>query len=448
MLPAGTHSADCGCDCCAAHSAAAFTPAVTSATSALSTSFVLHGAKWGAPDPNAEGGLVYWAFGRGLGALNMKEAAYLNAVRAAFDAWEAVADIEFVETTASQASIVVAWDDIDGPNGFVGVTDWNYTITSASFNTMIDAKIRFDTADFDRAATDLSSDNFYATAVHEVGHAIGLGHIDNPSQIMYAYIGSIDSPQDGDVTGAQYLYGAPDGVLERSGTGSADALDFSGIGQRLLIDAFGGDDMIFGGANDDDVNGGRGNDRIDGGGGDDHITDPEGNDTISGGSGDDMIFVFSGENRIFGERGQDVLLGGYGNDRLSGGGGHDLIVGDAAAAMVGGCDHIIGGRGNDLLMGGLGPDVFVFRPRDGADRIAAFNIDEGGNTATEATVMGIDFELGADRIKLVGFDLHSVSDVRAALSDKGGNAVFSAEGTTITIEGIKSAMLEDDAFIF
>jgi hypothetical protein len=51
----------------------------------------------------------------------------------------------------------------------------------------------------------------YATAVilHELGHVMGLEHVDDPGQLMYPEIGAPDGLAAGDLNGLQALGGAP-----------------------------------------------------------------------------------------------------------------------------------------------------------------------------------------------------------------------------------------------
>ena len=77
-----------------------------------------------------------------------------------------------------------------------------------------------------------------------------------------------------------------------------------------------------------------------------------------------------GDDRLFGLQGDDVLVGGGGQDRLLGGPDRDWLQGDS------GNDVLIGGMGEDILYGGEGADVLRggtenddLRGGAGADRL-------------------------------------------------------------------------------
>ncbi len=85
------------------------------------------------------------------------------------------------------------------------------------------------------------------------------------------------------------------------------------------------------------------------------------NDTIYGEKGDNTLQGWSGNDLIFGGLGDDLILGQDGNDELQGGLGDDnLQGGDGADLMAGqdGNDRLFGQNGNDQLQGGAGLDIF------------------------------------------------------------------------------------------
>jgi len=51
--------------------------------------------------------------------------------------------------------------------------------------------------------------DIYSVALHEAGHAIGLGHSDNPGDVMYPYYRSRVNLSAGDIKAARVLYGEP-----------------------------------------------------------------------------------------------------------------------------------------------------------------------------------------------------------------------------------------------
>ena len=105
---------------------------------------------------------------------------FRDEVIAAFNAWEAAANIDFVQVTDS-ASVNIRIGDypIDGRAGPGGQSTlgqahswWSGTYYKAS-------QIVFDVDAYD------SSADFYWTALHEIGHAIGLDHATLSTSFMY-----------------------------------------------------------------------------------------------------------------------------------------------------------------------------------------------------------------------------------------------------------------------
>jgi hypothetical protein len=51
--------------------------------------------------------------------------------------------------------------------------------------------------------------DIFSVALHEAGHALGLGHSDQPGAVMYPYYHLASGLTDDDIAGIQALYGAP-----------------------------------------------------------------------------------------------------------------------------------------------------------------------------------------------------------------------------------------------
>lgn len=98
-----------------------------------------------------------------------------------------------------------------------------------------------------------------------------------------------------------------------------------------------------------------GDDLLDGGAGQDELVGNGGNDTLRGGGGIDSLFGLEGDDLLFGDAGNDTLDGGLGDDVLLGGNNSDLFQGaDGADVLIGGLgqDTLRGQGGGDLLIGG------------------------------------------------------------------------------------------------
>ena len=181
------------------------------------------------------------------------------------------------------------------------------------------------------------------------------------------------------------------------------------------------------------------------GSGDDVVAIVGDNSGASGDDGDDIIGALNGDHFIEGGAGADILVGGIGVDDIDGGTGNDVIKGDVST-FLGEGDVISGGTGDDLIEGGLGADTFIFATNDGSDTIGTIDINFANPAAS--TVTGSDFESGVDVIELDGaFGYADEDQAFANVSDVGGTAVFSDQGTTITFEGLTTSDLSADDFI-
>ncbi len=232
---------------------------------------------------------------------------------------------------------------------------------------------------------------------------------------------------------------------------SDDVLSGSAADRHLVADGGAGDDKLTGGLMGDDLRGGAGNDNIQGGAGDDSIRDALGADVLDGGADNDQVILFSGTNGAYGGAGNDFIIGGVQSDVLIGDAGNDIIRGDVGSGAFGGKDIIDGGADNDIMMGGVGADVFIFGANDGSDVIAKFDVADVAFDVTNGYSVnpsGADFEVGIDHLQLEGFSAVNTTNVMSFVSDGASGAVFSAEGTDITLYGVDAAYLTTDVFVF
>ncbi|MDO9417831.1 cadherin-like domain-containing protein [Pararhizobium sp.] len=147
---------------------------------------------------------------------------------------------------------------------------------------------------------------------------------------------------------------------EIRGTEGGDTL--LGTPHEDLIEALGGNDIVYGRESDDIITGGDGDDTLLGGGGNDILYGEAGHDRLFGGDGDDILFGGTGNDQLYGEAGEDILIAGAGDDTASGGTGNDRLFGEDGKDNLsgdGGADLLDGGAGDDLLTGGSGDDAVI-----------------------------------------------------------------------------------------
>jgi hypothetical protein len=139
----------------------------------------------------------------------------------AMNAWSAVTNVVFEQGTSATATrtILVKFASgphgdsypFDGPGGVLGHTFYPVPINSES----IAGDIHLDADENWHAGGDL---DIYTVVLHELGHAIGLGHSDKPGDVMYPYYHRGAQLSANDIGAARELYGVPGNVAPSAET--------------------------------------------------------------------------------------------------------------------------------------------------------------------------------------------------------------------------------------
>ncbi len=303
-------------------------------------------------------------------------------------AWSAVANIKFApvsDTSTVVGELRFAKTSYD--------TDWEYGHAYLPSTETAAGDVWFSTANWNaaNAASVAKGSDDWHTALHEIGHAIGLKHtFDTPYALpttLDSYFYSVMSysardyddsgwasfypttPMYYDLLGIQALYG-------RNTKHNADNTVYTfNEGQtyfQTIDDAAGIDRIVYVGTNGVLVNLVQGkfstlSAPISFDSGSTSATVAIGPRSViehaTGGTGADRLYGNSSANSLSGRAGSDIIVGAAGNDSLSGGDNNDRLYGDA---------------GNDRMSGGAGTDAFYFRVAPtkggGTDTIYDYNV--------------------------------------------------------------------------
>ena len=314
------------------------------------------GTKWGSSTLGTAGGTVTWSLAAagtdisrfGIDTLTSTTGDtflsydFEQTIADAFAEWSYYGDIEFQQIqdqggaagTGYNADIRIFFGEIPGSTA-------GYAFYPSAWGSAIAGDILLDT--LDRFDTDPLL--FSSVVLHEIGHAIGLGHVSD-SSIMTPTIKKIGL-QDDDIEGIIEIYGAQDGD-DTSSEAPPETPTILGDDLKNKIS----------GTADTDV--------IDGAGG---------NDTLIGNAGDDLLLGRDGKDLLKGGSGDDTLEGGDQNDKLRAGSGEDVLE---------------GGSGNDFLKGGNNADTFVFADGHGNDTIADFSTANSSEKIDLSDVSGLN----------------------------------------------------------
>jgi hypothetical protein len=169
--------------------------------------------KWGTPTLGTDSGTILWASDLSSG-LNYDSGLYNagqfdSALQSAFNAWENVASIDF-ETTGSFGSADITVDMASLAGATVGRATTSFAVLPGT-DRILESEIDLDSnVEWSPYGDSFGGLSFYAVALHEIGHAIGMEHVNDTSEIMNPFV-EANELGDGDVAGARVLYGSDPG---------------------------------------------------------------------------------------------------------------------------------------------------------------------------------------------------------------------------------------------
>ncbi len=162
--------------------------------------------KWGSTTLQTESGTITYT--ADLAGLDFSDSFTINdfytEVDQAFSRWEDVADVDFVKVTSGSADVSFGVELLADPAA-AGLASISY-IPYDDVGQITTGSV---TMDLDRVwAPEGGAEglDFFAVALHEIGHILGLRHIDDPTEIMNPVI-TVDDLGERDIAAVQALYG-------------------------------------------------------------------------------------------------------------------------------------------------------------------------------------------------------------------------------------------------
>lgn len=281
--------------------------------SGITTFATTTGLKWGAFPLGMPGGVVTWSLaGAGVDITNFPQnqmsmdfAEYYPfdmeaVVREAFAIWSAAANIEFVQVVDDGVASA-ATNPLSDIRIFRGLPVENFNLGYAnfpgSFSEAGDVLIAT-ASDLRTLSPEGTPDFMLHLVLHEIGHAIGLGHSGVGAAVMNSFVALSNvktTLHPDDVDGIISTYGPQDGgpmVYEIPGDQSDLELIYTPAPLTVQGNALA--NRILATGADETLEGGAGPDTLEAGAGDDVLSGGQGHDVLDGGAGEDRAKIAGG----------------------------------------------------------------------------------------------------------------------------------------------------------
>lgn len=398
--------------------------------------------------------------------------------KTALSLWESVSGLKFKKVSSSKADIIID-DENSGAHTEFELRNNKSFIKQAKVNIDKD----------DPGKSKYIESYHFQTFIHEIGHALGLGHLGNyNANAKYATDGSGDNdalndswqksvmsyfnqnentklkatlgyaitPMLIDILAIQKVYKGlspkhknGDTVYNLKGKNlpqnDFDVASTKHSPYALTLFDTGGKDTFDASSTKEDqfaklksgsvwnIDGGKGN----------FVVGPKTViENFKGGDGVDIVTGNNKANEISGSDGNDILKGLGGVDTLDGGRHRDILFGGSEGDTLlgqGGVDRLNGGPGGDTLKGGAKKDFLI--PGTGRDKMWG----GGGNDIfivgkNEDVNKIFDFQDGHDQIDLSDFGYKNKKQAIGHFAELGkkndDKVMFADKGTKIGIKGI------------
>ncbi|HIJ29630.1 MAG TPA: matrixin family metalloprotease, partial [Gammaproteobacteria bacterium] len=160
-----------------------------------------------------ESGLIRWGYNPTNAPAAYSDASNTVAIiQRAMDEWSNVSGLqfEFQETSSSDTSdnvVMITWDN-DLSSLTLGQAGPSWSTSNSDYQQRGYPYYADGSFKLNDNITDWDDEKLEATALHELGHLVGLGHSDNPDSVMYANpYNHLRHLRDDDIAAVQVLYG-------------------------------------------------------------------------------------------------------------------------------------------------------------------------------------------------------------------------------------------------